>query len=113
MAFALQALKSGQLPADLKIPDYDSSSRDDEGKEEKMVPDNQKEAEAEPNNAETQKSDESAAMEQVSFYSLFGIQTELFVFLCLHSLFPPLCFCHEECNVHDGKSVTEQLVLDC
>ncbi|KAJ4720383.1 U2 small nuclear ribonucleoprotein A [Melia azedarach] len=59
-----KALKSGQLPADLKIPDYDSSSRDDEGKEEKMVPDNQKEAEAEPNNAETQKSDESAAMEQ-------------------------------------------------
>lgn len=65
-------MKSGQLPADLKIPDDVSGSKYVKENDEKMVSDGQNEVDV-PNNAETQKNDEPAAMEQVSFYSLTGI----------------------------------------
>ncbi|KAH9697948.1 u2 small nuclear ribonucleoprotein a' [Citrus sinensis] len=60
-----KVLKSGQLPADLKIPDYDSGSKDVKENDEKMVPDVENEADVEPNNVENQKNDELAAMEQM------------------------------------------------
>lgn len=59
-----KVLKSGQLPVDLKIPDYDSGSKDVKENDEKMVSDGQNDADVEPNNVETQKNDEPAAMEQ-------------------------------------------------
>lgn len=59
-----KVLKSGQLPVDLKIPDYDSGSKDVKENVEKMVSDGQNDADVEPNNVETQKNDEPAAMEQ-------------------------------------------------
>lgn len=99
LAYTCQVLKSGQLPADLKIPDYDSGSKDVKENDEKMVPDVENEADVEPNNVENQKNDELAAMEQVSFYYLIGIQTTLFVFLYSHSFFL-LYACHEVYNAH-------------
>lgn len=99
LAYTWQVLKSGQVPADLKIPDYDSGSKDVRENDEKMVPDIENEADVEPNNVENQKNDELAAMELVSFYYLIGIQTTLFVFLYSHSFFL-LYACHEVYNAH-------------
>lgn len=97
LAYTWQVLKSGQLPVDLKIPDYDSGSKDVKENDEKMVSDGQNDADVEPNNVETQKNDEPAAMEQVSSYNLTGIRTTLFLFLYSHSFFL-LYACHEVCN---------------
>lgn len=59
-----KVLKSGQLPADLKIPDYDSGSKDVKENDEKMVSDVENDAGVESNNVENRKNDEPAAMEQ-------------------------------------------------
>ncbi|KAL7191575.1 hypothetical protein ACSBR2_023619 [Camellia fascicularis] len=60
-----QALKSGQLPADLKIGDNDATTNTEATKEDKMVTDEENEANDGPSDAEPeQKNNESAEMEQ-------------------------------------------------
>lgn len=59
-----KALKSGQLPADFQIPDAAAATKNAEEKDDKMDSESQKETEAEPNNVEEQKSNESTPMEQ-------------------------------------------------
>lgn len=63
-----QALKTGQLPADLKIPDYDTGAKDVPEEDEKMIDSDQDKADREQKNVEEQK-DESGPMEQVTNYS--------------------------------------------
>lgn len=58
-----QALQTGQLPADLKIPGDDTNAV--KGGDEKMVSDSQNESNVEPDNMEEDKNEESAPMEQV------------------------------------------------
>jgi U2 small nuclear ribonucleoprotein A' len=60
-----QALKSGQLPADLKTLDEDTGANVVKQKDENMVSNNQNEADGEPNDVEEQRNDEPAPMEQV------------------------------------------------
>ncbi|CAL5327532.1 unnamed protein product [Camellia sinensis] len=60
-----KALKSGQLPADLKIGDNDATTNTEATKEDKMVTDEENEANDGPSDAEPeQKNNESADMEQ-------------------------------------------------
>lgn len=58
-----KALKTGQLPADLKIPDYDTGAKDVPEEDEKMIDSDQDKADREQKNVEEQK-DESGPMEQ-------------------------------------------------
>jgi U2 small nuclear ribonucleoprotein A' len=64
----VQALKSGQLPADLKTLDDDTGANVVKQKDENMVSNIQNEADGEPNDMEVQRNDEPAPMEQVSVY---------------------------------------------
>ncbi|XWS29999.1 hypothetical protein CRYUN_Cryun24cG0080200 [Craigia yunnanensis] len=59
-----KALKTGQLPADLKIPGDDKSANVVKGKDEKTVSDIQNESDVEPDNVEEEKNEEPALMEQ-------------------------------------------------
>ncbi|XVF60924.1 hypothetical protein PTKIN_Ptkin08bG0086900 [Pterospermum kingtungense] len=60
-----QALKTGQLPADLKIPgDDDKGANVVKGKDEKAVSDDQNESNVEPDNMEEERNEEPALMEQ-------------------------------------------------
>ncbi|XP_062155306.1 U2 small nuclear ribonucleoprotein A' [Alnus glutinosa] len=59
-----KALKSGQLPADLKTLDEDTGANVVKQKDENMVSNNQNEADGEPNDVEEQRNDEPAPMEQ-------------------------------------------------
>ncbi|WRX08699.1 hypothetical protein QQP08_001186 [Theobroma cacao] len=59
-----KALKTGQLPADLKIPGDDTGANVT-GKDEKKVADSQNKSNVEPNNVEEQKNEEPVPMEQV------------------------------------------------
>ena len=62
----LQALKSGQLPADLKIPDDAVAAESVPAKDDKMDLDSHNDSNDEPKNAENkQQSDEAAPIEQV------------------------------------------------
>ncbi|KAF5962102.1 hypothetical protein HYC85_003311 [Camellia sinensis] len=64
-----KALKSGQLPADLKIGDNDATTNTEATKEDKMVTDEENEANDGPSDAEPeQKNNESADMEQLDNY---------------------------------------------
>ena len=60
-----QALKTGQLPADLKIPGDDKGANVVKGKDEKTVSDIQNESDVELDNVEEEKNEEPAPMEQV------------------------------------------------
>ncbi|XVF60923.1 hypothetical protein PTKIN_Ptkin08bG0086900 [Pterospermum kingtungense] len=60
-----KALKTGQLPADLKIPgDDDKGANVVKGKDEKAVSDDQNESNVEPDNMEEERNEEPALMEQ-------------------------------------------------
>ncbi|KAL6193499.1 hypothetical protein ACLB2K_034583 [Fragaria x ananassa] len=59
-----QALKSGQLPADLKIMDDDTSTDTGKDKDDEMVVTNENEANAEVKDVEEQKNNESEPMDQ-------------------------------------------------
>uniref|UniRef100_A0A5B7C1G9 Uncharacterized protein n=1 Tax=Davidia involucrata TaxID=16924 RepID=A0A5B7C1G9_DAVIN len=60
-----QALKSGQLPADLNIDDNDAITKNENVEEDKMVTDDQNEANDEPKDAEPeQKNNDATEMEQ-------------------------------------------------
>ncbi|KAI8005492.1 U2 small nuclear ribonucleoprotein A' [Camellia lanceoleosa] len=63
-----QALKSGQLPADLKIGDNDATTNTEATKEDKMVTDEENEANDGPSDAETEQKNESADMEQMAYW---------------------------------------------
>ncbi|XP_039010651.1 U2 small nuclear ribonucleoprotein A'-like [Hibiscus syriacus] len=57
-----KALKTGQLPADLKIPGFDTNAA--KGGDEKMDSDIKKESNVEPDNMDEEKNEEPAPMEQ-------------------------------------------------
>ncbi|KAL4387816.1 hypothetical protein GQ457_09G012270 [Hibiscus cannabinus] len=57
-----KALKTGQLPADLNIPGFDTDAA--KGGDEKMDSDTQNESNAEPDNMDEEKNEEPAPMEQ-------------------------------------------------
>ncbi|KAK8556604.1 hypothetical protein V6N13_064625 [Hibiscus sabdariffa] len=57
-----KALKTGQLPADLNIPGFDTDAG--KGRDEKMDSDTQNESNAEPDNMDEEKNEEPAPMEQ-------------------------------------------------
>ncbi|XP_059448149.1 U2 small nuclear ribonucleoprotein A' [Corylus avellana] len=59
-----KALKSGQLPADLKTLDEDTGANVVKQKDENMVSNIQNEADGKPNDMEEQRNDEPAPMEQ-------------------------------------------------
>lgn len=61
----VQALKSGQLPADLKIMDDDTPTDTGKDKDDEMVVTNENEANAEVKDVEEQKNNESEPMDQV------------------------------------------------
>ncbi|XWS44551.1 hypothetical protein CRYUN_Cryun15aG0055900 [Craigia yunnanensis] len=61
-----KALKTGQLPADLKIPGDDTNVT--KGRDENKVSDIQNESNVEPDNVEEEKNEEPAPMEQVYPY---------------------------------------------
>lgn len=62
----VQALKTGQLPADLNIGDNDVAAKSENAKEDKMVTDGEEGTNDEPGNAESEKkNDGSEEMEQV------------------------------------------------
>ena len=61
-------MKSGQLPADLNINDIDAVNKNVNAKEDKMVTDDEDEANDEPKDAEPeQKNDGPSEMEQVPY----------------------------------------------
>ncbi|KAK4362107.1 hypothetical protein RND71_017348 [Anisodus tanguticus] len=59
-----QALKSGQLPADLNIGDYDVAAKKEDAKEDKMVKDGDDKANKSEENVPEQKTDGPTDMEQ-------------------------------------------------
>lgn len=59
-----QALKSGQLPADLDLGDYDVSAKKEDAKEDKMVTDGDEQANKAEENVPEQKTDGPTDMEQ-------------------------------------------------
>nr|GLL35236.1 U2 small nuclear ribonucleoprotein A' [Ipomoea trifida] len=60
-----QALKSGQLPADLIIGDDDAGSKKDDAKEDKMVTDGEDQANNEQGDSVTEQNDGPTEMEQI------------------------------------------------
>lgn len=70
----MQALKSGQLPADLNISDGDDAPKGDTAQQDNMITD-KKEANNEPKESEPEeKKDEPSEMEEVFMfiYSMFS-----------------------------------------
>lgn len=62
----VQALRSGQLPADLNIGDYDIAAKKEDAEEDKMVTDGDDKAnKTEEENIPEQKTDGPTDMEQV------------------------------------------------
>ncbi|GKV35109.1 hypothetical protein SLEP1_g43422 [Rubroshorea leprosula] len=59
-----KALKTGQLPADLKIPGDDSGAQSVRAKDDKMTSDSQNEPNFETEKIEELRKDESAPMEE-------------------------------------------------
>lgn len=61
----MQALKSGQLPADLKILDDDTPTNIVKDNDDEMVVTNENEADAKVNDEEEHKNNEAEPMDQV------------------------------------------------
>lgn len=70
MVCPVQALKSGQLPADLKISDDDAATESVPTADDKMDMDGQNDSNDEPKHAENkqQSDDEAAPIEQVPLF---------------------------------------------
>lgn len=100
MDYALQALKSGQLPADFKIPDDATGTKDVKEQDDKMDSDTPNEAEVDPKNVEEKGNDESAPMEEVSVYMVLGTSIQLSTLYVLVILFSYFQFCCEFQNNH-------------
>ncbi|KAF8390799.1 hypothetical protein HHK36_025327 [Tetracentron sinense] len=77
-----KALKSGQLPADLKIPEDDTVTNNINAKDDKMDSDDQNEANEELQNAEDkQKNNDPAPMEQVTIILSYNYRILLIIII--------------------------------